>query len=195
MNRNSNKSSIVTTLVVALVCLVIITGSTFSLFTSESNVNIAVTSGNVDYKATINEVLKLYSMGDYMGDGKKVFENGGTADINTDKNGLDITNITPGDKVELTIDLVNKSTVKTAYRVIWTLDEKSTLTALKAYIKTVDENNDEILTPITSGTSQWIYRNGVTDAENGETFTTTVVIELPTTEVSVCLMATAIASL
>ena len=43
-------------------CASLITGATFALFTSESKVNIAVTSGKVDVKATIDETsVETYS--------------------------------------------------------------------------------------------------------------------------------------
>ena len=105
-NYDSSKRSLVTTLIVVAVCLVIVTGSTFSLFTSKTGANIAITSGNVELTATINQALKLYSKDAYLGDGVTVFENGGTAELVDNNKALTLTNITPGDKVELTINMV-----------------------------------------------------------------------------------------
>ena len=42
-------------------CVSLIAGATFAIFTSESNVNIAVTSGKVNVTATVGN-LKLYSL-------------------------------------------------------------------------------------------------------------------------------------
>ena len=166
-NYNSSNRSLVTTLVVLAICLVIVTGSTFSLFTSKTGVNIAVTAGNVEFEATINNALILYSM-DKVQEG--TFENGGTAELTNNNQTLTLTNITPGDKVELTIDLNNKSNVKTAYRVLWSYGENDTLTDLEVSIKNADNSYDEV----TTGTSQWYYLDA-----NAAAASTTLVIELP----------------
>ena len=143
MNRNSNKSSIVTTVVVFLVCLVLVTGSTFSLFTSKTGTNIAVTTGNVEMVATIDaSSLALYSKGAAQTD---KFANGGTAAFNDAKTELTLTNITPGDSVEFNIVLENKSTVDLQYRVNWIVTG-DLAEALTATVGGAD---------ITSGTSEW----------------------------------------
>ena len=41
-------------------CVSLIAGATFAFFTSESQVNIAVTSGNVEVSATVENVEKSY---------------------------------------------------------------------------------------------------------------------------------------
>ena len=46
------KKSIVTSVLVIALCFSVIAGATFALFTSESKVNVAVTSGNVEVVAT-----------------------------------------------------------------------------------------------------------------------------------------------
>ncbi|MBR1867548.1 MAG: hypothetical protein IJ800_03090, partial [Clostridia bacterium] len=57
--KNKKKILLSSVMVIAL-CLSLIAGSTFALFTSESKVNIAVTSGKVDVKASITD-LSVYS--------------------------------------------------------------------------------------------------------------------------------------
>ncbi|MBO7196040.1 MAG: hypothetical protein J6V80_01770 [Clostridia bacterium] len=161
MNKQMNKRSVVATLIVCLVCLVIVTGSTFSLFTSESNVNIAVTSGEVKMTAAIAQnSLKLYSKGaDQTTTGK--FANGGFATL--EPGSLTLTNITPGDGVTFNISLTNSSNVDIAYRVVWTYEGKLG----EALIATANGAD------ITSGTSQWI-----TWTEQG-TETIEMAIDLP----------------
>ena len=65
MNKQMNRRSVVTTIVVCLVCLIIVTGSTFSLFTDYDELNIAITSGEVKLTAEINQtstsVNELYT--------------------------------------------------------------------------------------------------------------------------------------
>lgn len=88
---------------------------TFALFTSESQVNIAVTSGTVDVVASVNaESLKTYSMGKAQASGK--FENGGTAAFNAESQ-LELSLMTPGDKAEFTVDIANNSNVAIQYMV------------------------------------------------------------------------------
>lgn len=88
---------------------------TFALFTSESEVNIAVTSGTVDVKASVNEEsLKTYSMGAIQEKGK--FQNGGTAGFNAESQ-LELSLMTPGDKAEFTVDIANNSNVAIQYKV------------------------------------------------------------------------------
>ena len=90
-------------------------GGTFALFTSESEVNIAVTSGTVNVEASVNkDSLKTYSMGAIQDAGK--FQNGGTAAFNADSQ-LELSLMTPGDKAEFTVDIANNSNVAIQYKV------------------------------------------------------------------------------
>ncbi len=109
------------------------------MFTSESKVNIAVTSGQVKVTATVDEEsLKLYSAtteetdsvageiesGAYAGtyyyeEVSPKFTNGGAATFGTNANGeqkLTLDRVTPGDKVTFDIDILNESNVKIKYR-------------------------------------------------------------------------------
>ncbi|MBO5224061.1 MAG: hypothetical protein J6C23_06095 [Clostridia bacterium] len=88
---------------------------TFALFTDKAEVNVAITAGKVDVEAEVSD-LKLYSMDRYLGDGVEVFENLGSAKLDTASNTLTLTNITPGDKVEFDLSVVNKSNVAIKYR-------------------------------------------------------------------------------
>ena len=155
--RNSNvnnKRSLIATLVVLAVCLVIVTGSTFSLFTSSTGVNIAVTAANVKMVATINQdSLEFYSMGDLQAE--KKFANGGTAYL---ENGtFQISNITPGDKLVFDIDIQNTSTIDVKYRVKWIIDGE-----LAGALTATADGND-----ITLGTSEWTLWEA-SAADNGK---------------------------
>jgi len=166
-NFNSGKRSLVTTLIVVAVCLVIVTGSTFSLFTSKTGANIAVTAGNVQLTATIDDTsLKLYSMGVEQTAEPMKFENGGTAGFNADATTLTLTNITPGDKVTFEIDVTNFSNVDIQYRVTWAVSGKL------AEVLTATVGGEDI----TSGTSEW-YSWTPADAD---TKTLELAIEFPT---------------
>ena len=95
------KRILISSILAIVLCFSMITGATFALFTSESKVNIAVTSGKVEVTASVDEV-KTYSKGVLQAKG--TFENGGTAVYDEKLNELALNLITPGDKVELTTD-------------------------------------------------------------------------------------------
>ena len=100
-------------------CASLIAGATFAIFTSESKVNIAVTSGTVKVTATVSDLNatspeKITSEGTVVGSYVAGFTNGGSADYNG--NEITLANVTPGDKVTFNITVKNESTVKVQYR-------------------------------------------------------------------------------
>ncbi len=123
------KMAILSSILSIVLCLSLIVGGTYALFTSESETNIAITSGTVDVFANIDESkIVVYSpkLIDQV-DGKVIddenvangltFFNGGSVAYDSDKATLNITNITPGDKVHFNIDVKNNSNVIIQYRV------------------------------------------------------------------------------
>ena len=115
------KRHLLVSLMTLVLCLTLISGATFALFTSESKVNIAVTSGKVEIEASVQDIV-LYSMGvEQTG----TFENGGTALF--DGGLLTLSNITPGDKVNFTVKVDNKSNVNTIWRFVWECSEGTQL--------------------------------------------------------------------
>ena len=116
-----NKKTLVSSIVTIVLCLSLIAGTTYALFTSEDNVNIAVNSGKVSVTATVTNLV-TYSMGEKTAT-NGTFANGGTAvfapveGVKT----LTLTNVTPGDKATFTIELTNASTVDIQYRLIWNI--------------------------------------------------------------------------
>jgi len=97
-------------------------GTTFALFTDRADTKIEVTAGVVDIETTVKMVS--YSDGNLLNSSpvdltsKKSYttEIGTKFElVNGDKD-LEITNFVPGDKIELSVALVNKSNVKTKYR-------------------------------------------------------------------------------
>ncbi len=121
------KGRIIATSIASIaMCASLIAGGTYALFTSESGVNIAVTSGKVDVNATIvEESLQTYSYA-WNGETQKydsvetevngTFTNGGTATFDSKaKLALDL--MSPGDKATFTIDVDNQSNINVKYRV------------------------------------------------------------------------------
>ena len=112
-------------------CVSLIAGATFAIFTSEASVNIAVTSGTVKVTATVSDFNatspeKITSEGVVVDD-KYVagFTNGGEATQNG--NEITLKNVTPGDKVTFKITVKNESTVKVQYRTKVTASEDNGL--------------------------------------------------------------------
>lgn len=112
-------------------CVSLIAGATFAIFTSEASVNIAVTSGTVKVTATVSDFAatspeKITSEGVVVDD-KYVagFTNGGEATQNG--NEITLKNVTPGDKVTFKITVKNESTVKIQYRTKVTASEDNGL--------------------------------------------------------------------
>lgn len=126
--KNNRKAIIVNSVLALLLCSGIAVGSTYALFTSEENVNIAINSGKVDVEAKV-ENLKIYSLDVEQ---KNTFENGGTALINGSN--LVLSNITPGDKVEFDIVVKNNSNVNIQKRTIITSQDDGLFSGLEISI-------------------------------------------------------------
>lgn len=106
------KKIILSSIVTIALCLTLITGSTFALFTSEAKFNVAATAGQVKIEASL-ENLNVTSFDDYTDD--DTFENGGTATLNG--NELELMYMTPGDAVHMDIVSTNSSNVDIRYMV------------------------------------------------------------------------------
>ncbi len=136
MKLNKKANAILVSLGAIALAGSVIAGSTYALFTSESKTNIAITAGKVDVEATIED-LKTYSGVELVGDvatdsieeteENGVFTNGGTAKIQ--EGDLILENMTPGDKVEFKVKIVNKSNVAVRYRTKVMCNEDSGLFA------------------------------------------------------------------
>ena len=103
--KNVKRNVIVSAFMAIALCMSVVAGATFALFTSDSSVNIAITSGNVEVTATAS-ALKVYS--------PKAVNESGTATLTGSELKLD--NMTPGDKVNFNIKVENKSSVTVKYR-------------------------------------------------------------------------------
>ncbi len=132
MKKSAKRSIIVSAVLAIIMCVSLAAGATFALFTSESKVNITVSSGKVNVVATPSN-LQTYSgenltgnkdddvvkLTTELGGTNGTFINGGTAAFNSeDANTLELTNMTPGDKVTFDITVENNSNVAIKYRTI-----------------------------------------------------------------------------
>ena len=161
------KKALLSSILTIALCISLIAGSTFALFTSTSDVNISVTSGKVDVVATVDQnSIELYSMDVEQ---QNNFENGGTATF-TDTAKLALKNITPGDKATFDIVITNNSTVAVQYKITWSVDGK----LAQALVATVDGET------LTSNTSDWMkWEAPINEAD--KTRKVSISIELPIT--------------
>ena len=159
------KKALLSSFLTIALCLALIAGSTFALFTSQSELNVAVTSGNVNVVARIlTDSLATSSLGVDQTAGK--FANGGTADFEGTKLVLD--KLTPGDKATFIIQMENNSDVTVQYRVKWEVEGE----LYDALVATADG------TAIANGKSDWeVWEAPETDAEKVKTLA--IAVELP----------------
>lgn len=110
MNKTMKKSVVLSSVLSIVLCVSLIVGATFALFTSESKVNVAVTSGKVDVVATVDEGSLTHT---------SVFGQiaAGTYASLTGDNRVDL-KIIPGDEVSFDILIHNNSDIAVQYRTV-----------------------------------------------------------------------------
>lgn len=171
--KNNLKKGIILSVVTICLLLVLLTGSTYALFSDDAKVSMVVSSAQVKLDANIsNFETSSFNVEQTKGE----FALGGTA-VLSDTGVLELTNVAPGDKVQFTISVTNSSTITTIQRVLVAEEvktgeaaEKATLLyeALEITLFTKDANG---LTPLTAGA--W---NDVAALTNTEIV---VVVEVP----------------
>ena len=190
------KTILLTSVMTIVLCVCLIAGSTFALFTDTKEMNIAITSGQVDIDAKINtSSLELYSIkgvtpGQHTGyvddpvlnerfyfveeqQPGLTFANGGEATVTGDE--LKLARLTPGDKVSLSIDTANNSDVKIKTRVALTLVSGNTELVEALNVKVL-YNGVEVDVDLANGG----YVSGWTAADAGVALDTIeIVVELP----------------
>lgn len=102
------KKVIISSILTIALCLSLIAGSTFALFTSESEVNVAVTAGKVDVVATAEDVQITSTLGNNLTETKAYI----------DGNVVTLDKIVPGDTVTFKIRVKNNSDVTANFRTI-----------------------------------------------------------------------------
>ena len=169
MEQNRHRNRIVTSIIAMLLCLCVMTGATFALFTDGSKISVNVVSATVDVDATLDKnTLKVFSLSEEQtvtnAQGEHTFANNGTASFDAEGN-LVLDRITPGDKATFTINVKNNSNVLVKYRLIWAVEgELKDQLIAKANSATIIAN-----------TSQWILWDTTQENE----MTIDVAIELP----------------
>ena len=178
MKKRTKISLVLSSAAAILLAGSIMAGGTYALFTSESKTNIVVSSGTVNIDAKVKN-FKTYSGVDLTGDPNTdeiretavngTFTNGGKASYDEETGKFTLEKMTPGDKVEFTIEVTNLSNVSIKYRNSLQLDQ-TTSSDLFSALK-VSFNNE---TFDGSTVSHWKTLEVGTNPEN-----LNVVIELP----------------
>ena len=140
-----NRKTILSSLLTIVLCLGLIAGTTYALFTSEDKIDISVTSAKVSLEASVSN-LATSSMG--VAQENNVFENGGGATFAGET--LTISLMAPGDKVTFNITGTNTSNVTTQYRYIVKCAEGTEL--IRALTITI---GDKTFNDFASYTSAW----------------------------------------
>ena len=177
------KKVLLSSILVIALCLSAIAGSTYALFTDKAETSIAITSGDVEVYANMT-IDSLYSavasdayVSDYLVDeygqnyahapqtGK--FSNGGSAVVNSEGQ-IEVTHITPGDKVTAKLIVKNTGNVDMVYRYKITSDDEL------ATVMVVTTDNGDVNLALDEFASAWY--NVLTP---GETATLLLSFELP----------------
>lgn len=138
------KKIIISSVVTIVICLCLVVGSTFALFTDNTEINIVVSSANVELEAELGDPILYSAKADATGtlvdeNGNKYvhekqtgakFSNGGTASYDATNNKLTINQITPGDKIEFPLSATNTSDVTIQYRFVIQCTDADTEKAL-----------------------------------------------------------------
>ena len=173
MNRSFRQFGLLTTTVILIICVALITGSTFSLFTSGTDEDINIGAAQVKVSSVIKD-LKTYSMG--QDNGGSTFANGGEATIiaedpeNGIKSGITLSRLTPGDRAEFTIDVINYSNVNIAYQ-LWfnqVINEfvNEALDENWLSITVTNQNNEKV--DLTGDKTDYIYADPAANTVTGE---------------------------
>lgn len=152
---------IVMPLFAVAVCVALIAGSTFALFTSESNVNLAITSGSVSVSATVDELVGTSAVwddasGEYVDQvmSGNSFLNKGT--FGFDGNLLSLERITAGDAVSFKIKVTNNSNVAIKYQVVVTDSSDGDSTLFRELKINVGEDLKDISSDRSTAVSGWV---------------------------------------
>ena len=186
------KKVLLSSILTIVLCLSLIAGSTFALFTSTSDVNIAITAGKVNVVASLSEPIleSVEPVADdtvlpsnpeengFVQDEKDAwykyqvrtngkFYNEGTATV---KNGtLTIERITPGDKVSFNVNVANNSDVAVAYRfIVETTEGHALMYGMNVTV------NDKTYASLDTYTAAWAYLDAEENINDIE-----ITVELP----------------
>ncbi|MBQ8322833.1 MAG: hypothetical protein IJX91_02585 [Clostridia bacterium] len=148
----------------------LIAGGTYALFTSESSVNLAVTSGKVEVEATASNLQENNLAG---------WDNIGTATL-TDDGAIVIDRMVPNDSFTFDVTITNYSNVAAQYRtVVETTEDNGLADALTVSFEKKEATNGQAKIAFLGGygVDNWTYLEGVENGTVVETITVTISFE------------------
>lgn len=172
--KSMKRNVIVSAFLAIALCMSVIAGATFALFTSSAKVNLSITSATVRLSAVTVENRQMYSLVDVNPDtleGTEIdrteegtFFLGGTVDYSDGT--FTINKMAPGDRITFDIKVANESNIPVKYRAVISDPEGSNLTD----VLVITVNNEMYL-----GKSETDYA----DLAVGEAAVIPVKVELP----------------
>jgi len=169
------KKALFSSILSIVLCLTMISGATFALFTDSETVNIAVTAGTVDIDVKVIDIQTKSYNKDW--DGDLNFDNGGSVLYEKDqtKNELTLSLVTPGDAVKFTLEITNNSDVDIKYRTMLGLkDGLELFQGMNMYIGGETAKHDGI-----TRVSEWERLDSAKTEDTGVVQTVEVIIEMP----------------
>lgn len=172
--KSMKRNVIVSAFLAIALCLSVVAGATFALFTSSAKVNLSITSATVKLSDVTVENRQMYSLVDVNPntlEGTEIdrteegtFYLGGTVDY--DNGTFTINKMAPGDRITFDIKVANESNIPVKYRAVISDPEGSNLTD----VLVITVNNEMYL-----GKSETDYA----DLAVGEAAVIPVKVELP----------------
>ncbi len=117
---------LISSILTIVMCLCLIAGSTFAIFSSESKVNVAVNSATVDVKAVVSDLNVGSTLGDPLGSAELV------------DNTLTLINLVPGDYATFSINIDNQSNVAIKFRTVISVASEADTDLFSGLVFTVD---------------------------------------------------------
>lgn len=133
--KSMKRNVIVSAFLAIALCMSVIAGATFALFTSNAKVNLSITSAKVKLLNATIENKKMYSLTEVNPDTLEgteedrtaagTFYLGGTAEF--EGNTLTLKKMAPGDRIAFDVKVDNESDIPVKYRVLVKEDGESNL--------------------------------------------------------------------
>ena len=171
------KKALVSSILTIVLCLSLIAGSTFALFTSETTVDIEVDAGRVNIEAGLTTPVLYSVQPDAAGtefdengktykyvEQKDTFANGGTATLDASNGVISLVNVTPGDKITFKLTGANTSDVAVQYR--YKIECIEGYDLMSGFVMTVEEVKYASMAEYTSEWNPLAVKENIT--ENNE---------------------------
>ena len=134
--KSMKRNVIISALLAITLCMSVLAGATFALFTSTAKVNLSITSAKVKLLNATIENKKMYSLTEVNPDTLEgteedrtaagTFYLGGTAEF--EGNTLTLKKMAPGDRIAFDVKVDNESDIPVKYRVLVKEDGESSIT-------------------------------------------------------------------